>query len=54
MIAASLLLSLAGVIAAGVGTFTAFRGTPRGYTTLAASATGSSIRRRSRRSAFAT
>jgi len=34
MIVASLLVSLAGVIAAGVGTFLAFRGNPRSYTTL--------------------
>jgi len=34
MIVASLLVSLAGVIAAGIGTFMAFRGNPRAYTTL--------------------
>ena len=34
MIVASLLVSLAGVVAAGVGTFMAFRGNPRSYTTL--------------------
>jgi hypothetical protein len=34
VIVASLLVSLAGVLAAGVGTFMAFRGNPRSYTTL--------------------
>jgi hypothetical protein len=34
MVTASLIVSLAGVIAAGIGTFMAFRGNPRDYTTL--------------------
>src|SRR2546430_14386898 len=34
MMTASLIVSLAGVIAAGIETFMAFRGNPRDYTTL--------------------
>jgi hypothetical protein len=34
MIVASLIVSLAGVAAAGFGTYMAFRGNPRSYTTL--------------------
>jgi hypothetical protein len=34
VVIASLLVSLAGVLAAGVGTFLAFRGNPRDYITL--------------------